>query len=135
MRNRVVSRIFIAFLLVLSVVACKLNDQSSLYGTYFADYDVAREKLTLNKNGTFVQEVTLKATSKIDIAKGTWAYNTESGYVTFHGGLMGVLDGFRKFNPDYAHPTKSGSAVQPVLKLFGRIRIGSNEGILYRKSH
>ena len=118
--------------LVLSVVACKVKNQSEFYSTYLADYNVAKEKLTLDRDGTFVQEVTLKATSKVDVAKGTWTYNTKSGYVTFNENFMGVLDGFRKLNPDYTHP-KPGIVVQPVLRLFGRVQIGSNEGILYKK--
>lgn len=134
MRNRAFSRALISLFLTLFIVACKVNDQSELFGTYLADYDVAKEELTLNKDGTFVQTVTLIATSKIDQHKGTWTYKAESGYVTFHGGLIDVFDGFRKFNPDYAHPTKSGLAVQPVLKFLGSVSIGSDEGILYKKS-
>jgi len=112
--------------------ACKPKSQTELYGTYVADYDVAKEKLTLNKDGTFVQEVMLKATSKVDIAKGTWIYDPKTGYVSFEEKFMLVLDGFRKLNPDYAHP-KPGGVSEPVDKYFGRILLGAAEGILYKK--
>ena len=118
--------------LVLSVVACKVKNQSEFYSTYLADYNVAKEKLTLNKDGTFVQEVTLKATSKIDIAKGKWSYNAETGYVTFYENFMIVLNGFRKLNPDYTHP-KPGFVIIPAAKLFGNIELGTYERVLYKK--
>lgn len=60
-------RVGLICFLVLLMFGCKPKNQSELYGTYIADYDIAKEKLTLNKDGTFVQEVTLKAISKIDV--------------------------------------------------------------------
>jgi hypothetical protein len=63
---------------------------------------LAREKLILNRDGTFRQEATIKATSKVDVAKGTWRYDSKSGYVRFDGGFMSVLDGFRQFDPSIA---------------------------------
>src|SRR3990170_8166470 len=83
-------------LLALFMFACKPKSQTELYGTYVADYDVAKEKLTLNKDGTFVQEVTLKATSKVDVAKGTWTYDPKTGYVRFRENFMPVLNGFKE---------------------------------------
>jgi len=124
--------IWIALSLTLLLFGCKPNSQSELYDTYIADYDVAKEKLTLSKDGTFIQEVSLKATSKIEVQKGTWTYDPKSGYMTFQGGFMGVLDGFRQLNQDYAH-TKPGLVVQPADKYFGHILIGTAEGVLYKK--
>ena len=132
MRNRAVARISIVLFLILFVVACKIKEQSELYGTYLADYDVAKEKLTLNKDGSFIQEVTIKATSEVTTAKGFWSYDHKTGYVSFEENFMLVIDGFRKFNPDYAHP-KPGGVLEPADKYFGFILIGVNEGILYKK--
>lgn len=132
MQNRVIARISIAFFLILSVVACKVKGQSELYGTYLADYDVAKEKLTLNKNGTFIQEVTLKANLKIVTTEGTWIYDSKSGYVGFRDNFMSVLNGFQKLNPAYFQ--KLGSASLPVDKYFGIVMLGSAEGVLYKKA-
>jgi hypothetical protein len=118
--------------LTLSIIACKPKHQSELYGTYIANYDVAKEKLTLDKDGAFKQEVTLKATSKVDASKGTWTYDPKTGYVSFNENFMLVLNGFRKLDPDYAHP-KPGGVSQPATKYFGRVSLGSSEGILYKK--
>lgn len=110
----------------------KIRRAGELYGTYVADYKVAREKLTLNRDATFKQEVTIKATSKVDVAKGTWSYNPKSGYVTFDGGFMLVLDGFRQFDPNYLNP-KPGVVALPAGKVLGHLSIGVDEGILYKK--
>lgn len=106
---------------------------SDLYGGYEADYTIAKEKLTLNKDGTFTQEVTLKATGKVDVTKGTWTYDSKRGYLTFNENLMVVLDGFGQLDPNYAKP-KAGLVVEPVNKYLGRISIGSSEGIVYKKA-
>lgn len=122
----------VVLFLTLFMFACKPKSQYDLYGTYIANYDVAKEKLILNKDGTFIQEVTLKATSKVDVAKGRWTYDPETGYVTFHENFMLVLNGFRELDPDYAHP-KPGLVGYPADKYFGYIQLGAAEGILYKK--
>lgn len=97
-----------------------------------ADYKVAKEKLTLNKDGTFIHEVTLKATGKVDVAKGTWIYKPQTGYVMFDENLMVVLDGFGELRPDYAQPNPGLSSL-PANKYCGRIEIDCNDGVLYKK--
>jgi hypothetical protein len=120
------------FFLAFFMFACKPKNQAELYGTYIADYDIAKEKLTLNQDGIFIQEVRLKATSKVNIAKGTWSYDPKTGYISFEGGFMLVLNGFRKLNPSYARP-KPGGVSWPADKYFGRILLGGAEGVLYKK--
>ena len=110
----------------------KPKSTGELSGTYVADYKVAREKLILNPDGMFTQEVTIKATAKVDVAKGTWHYDSKSGYVRFDGGFMSVLDGFRQFDPEYRNP-KPGIVALPAGKTFGRLSIGVDEGIVYKK--
>ena len=131
MKNRIFIKISVILFWVLAVVACKLTNQSELYGTYLADYDVAKEKLTLHKDGTFFQEVTLKSTSRVDTSEGTWTYDPKTGYVRFKENFMPVLNGFRQLNPDYNK--KFSSASLPADKYFGNILVGVAEGVLYKK--
>jgi hypothetical protein len=131
-KNRVVLYICLGLSFVLFLSACKPSGQSDLFGTYIADYEVAKEKLTLNKDGTFIQEVTLKATSKVDITKGEWSYDSASGYVTFEKNFLIVLNGFGELNHDYTKPS-TGAVIEPVEKCFWHISIGTDEGILYKK--
>src|SRR5229473_7259549 len=48
---------------------------SALYGTYIADYKFAKETLTLNPDGTYVQQVTLKSDGRVSVARGKWNYD------------------------------------------------------------
>jgi len=129
-RNRALPILVLLFL-ISSIPSCKAP-KFELPGTYVADYDVAKEKLTLNKDGTYIQEVTLKANSKVDVSRGRWSYDKETQYVTFYDNFMFVINGFQKLNPDYAH-RKRGIVTVPAGLYFGRMRIGSSERVSYKK--
>lgn len=129
-RNNVL-RICISLFLILSMSSCK-SPKFELPGTYVADYDVAKEKLTLKKDGTYVQEVTLKSNLKVDVSRGRWSYDHETQYVTFEDNFMFVLNGHGKLNPDYAQRKRRIFTV-PAGLYFGRMRIGSSERVLYKK--
>ena len=122
--------------LAMLLSACSRPKVSSdLCGTYVANYKVASEKLILDKDGKFTQEVTIKATSKVDVAKGKWRYDPKDGHIRFEDTYMSVLDGFGEFNPNYAHP-KPGVYTTEVDKLFGTIRIGvyvNEQNVVYKK--
>jgi hypothetical protein len=62
-------QICILLFLISLMFSCKAS-KSDLPGTYVADYDVAREKLMLNQDGTYMQEVTLKSNFKVDVSRG-----------------------------------------------------------------
>jgi hypothetical protein len=126
------SKLCLILCLVLNLVACNVKDQSELYGRYLADYEVAKEKLTLNRDATFTQEVVLKASSKVEVATGTWSYNPETGYVSLNGGFIVVLNGLKEVNPDNAR-RKPGLVVLPADSYFGGIVIGAAKGVLYKK--
>jgi hypothetical protein len=110
----------------------RIKSTDDIYGTYLADYAVASEKLTLNKDGTFSQELTIKATGNHDTANGKWYYESSSGYVVFDNQLLVPIDGFRKYNPNYKKP-KDGTGVYPVDRYLWNIYVGSSEGVQYKK--
>ncbi|MBI4302548.1 MAG: hypothetical protein HY664_08075, partial [Chloroflexi bacterium] len=105
--------------------------QAELYGTYIANYEIAKETLVLKDEGTFEQEVTLKETSQVNTTRGSWSYDPVAGEVTFHN-FMSVIDVSKELNPDYAQP--KGSVVLPASVWFGRIRLGLDEWKLYKKA-
>ncbi len=127
-RDKVLS-FFILLFLILSVSSCK-DPKFELPGTYVADYDVAKEKLVLNKDGPYIQEVTLKSNLKVDVSRGRWSYNKETQYVSFKDFMHGV-NGHGKLNPDYADRKVVASV--PGGLYFGRMRIGSSVGVVYKK--
>ena len=126
----IILKLCLVICLIFPILGCKVNDQSELYGTYNADYAIAKEELTLHKNGTFTQKVTLKATSKIDTTNGTWIYDPPSGYLRFSN-FMNVVKRFRELNPDYSKNPED--AVLPASKYFGFVMLGAAEGVLYKK--
>ena len=101
---------------------------SALYGTYVADYEFAKETLTLNPDGTYVQQVVLKSDGRVSVARGKWRYDPETAYATFDRNMMLVMDGFQHFRPNYAAPRKEGLVSLPVDRLLGHIRIGAADG-------
>jgi hypothetical protein len=118
-------------------ISCAPPTQSELYGTYIADYKLAKEKLVLYEDGTFYQEVTLKKTgSKTYKTRGTWSYRPRtkggalSGYIHFQENFMFLPNGHGGLNPDYAR--KPIRAALPVTRIL-RITIGS-EGRVYKKT-
>jgi hypothetical protein len=111
---------------------CKPKSQSDLYGRYIADYDLAKEELTLNADGTFTQKVVLKATSKVDTSKGTWIFRQKEGYLVFDKNFMNVMNGFAELRPNYNRPNE-GTTCLPVGRWFGRIMIGTSKYIVYTK--
>lgn len=94
------TRLFLAgFILCLaSLIACSRSyDREELYGTYIADYQFAKEKLVLNKDGTFTQEIQLKTKPEVNIRKGKWWYSTEGRSIHFDDQFMIVCDGWGRF--------------------------------------
>lgn len=126
-------RMCTTFLIFFPLTSCSDHvSLDNLYGTYVADYKVANEQLTIKRDGTFLQKVTLKANQKIDIAQGTWTYDLEDRYLRLDNNFMVVVDGFMEFNPNYSQAKKGKSAL-PIGKYLGNIRIGTSEGVLYKK--
>lgn len=124
----------VIFIVVLSPAFRLVKSVSDIYGVYFADYSVASEKLVLNQDGTFDQELTLKSTGAHDTASGRWQFNPKSSYVTFDSHILVPIDGTKKFNPDYKLPKNGSGASYPVERYFGNIYLGSSEGVLYHKN-
>jgi len=132
---------------------------SKLYGSYVVTYEFAEEKLTINEDGTYAQEITLIPSSKVhrtgltihkdgtstqgatlissarvDTAKGTWSYKTEpSCCFIFDHNFMNVADGFGDFVPNYAQPRDSGLVIMPAYRWFFRIYLGDGEITKYKK--
>ena len=114
------------------VSGCSMRVQESeLYGVYVAEYGNGTEKLTLEKGGRYVQEVTLKGSDKPVINAGIWKYqrlSNEIGARVALEGCLGVNDGFGTIRPDFA--TNRGGCSFPVGRrwfIVGQLRLGPDE--------
>lgn len=114
------------------LVSCTPKNDSDLVGTYQSHYGAANESLTLNADGTYKQEVLLKSPQRIDVATGSWKFDSSSGDITFNGRFHLVLNGYQDPQPEYwLRP--NGLVIKPSTQFFGRTRIGSSEGVLYKR--
>jgi hypothetical protein len=100
-------------------------------GVYVAEYKNGTEKLTLEKGGKFVQEVTLKGSQKPTVNVGQWRYRVSENSVSARIDLedcLAVGDGFGAIRPDFA--TSRGGCSFPVERrwfVLGRLRLGPDE--------
>ena len=113
----------IAFALL--VVACGGPQQSELAGVYVATYENGTEKVTLDKGGTFVQEVRLQGSDPAVVNTGTWQYR--DGRVDLHH-CLAVSDGLGQIRADFA--TTSGVCSPSLGRRWafaGELRLGGDE--------
>jgi hypothetical protein len=100
-----------------------------LAGSYAADYSVATEKLTVLPDGKFTQQVMFKSTSQVVATNGTWTYYPESQRVRFIDSFLTVMNGFGQQNKEPV----AGTASLPILSVFGKVQIGGDPSITYKK--
>jgi hypothetical protein len=104
--------------------------REELVGSYVAVYSFGQTRLHLEPDGRFQQELTVG--DRTLHQSGTWTYDAEGRWLTLDEALF-PDDGYGNPRPDddMNHP---GLGVYPVERgLFGRIRLGPDEGAPYRK--
>lgn len=120
------------FILGALISGCSIRvPESQLAGVYVAEYKNGTEKLTLEKDGKFVQEITVKGKDKTVVNSGRWKYQLLGNDVSARVGLedcLGVNDGFGAIRPDFA--SNRGGCSFPVERrwvIVGRLRLGPDE--------
>src|SRR4051812_44234759 len=115
---------------LLGATGCgKSVTKADLAGVYVANYSAAKEKVTLLADGKFTQQVTIKSTSQVLTTNGTWTFDAGEKYIYLRDSFLSVLDGF-------GQPKKQpepGTSVLPVVNRLGKIQIGDDPGIQYKK--
>ncbi|MGH2489968.1 MAG: hypothetical protein ACRDF9_00530 [Candidatus Limnocylindria bacterium] len=118
----------LAFVLL---VACTTGvPETELYGAYVATYANGSEKLTLEKGGTFVQEIRLKGSDSAVVNSGTWQVRRPSNRpdLVELQNCLAVGDGFGRVRTDFA--TNRGGCSFTVERRFviaGHLRLGPDE--------
>ena len=94
-----------------------------VYGTYVASYPFGTETLTLNRDGTFVQQVHMKNEHPVTV-RGSWSFDPkEKSRVDLYG-LMFVVDGFSELRSDW-RTVKPGLASFGVQRRWFKVMMGS----------
>lgn len=101
--NIVKCNIGFLLVLVLLLAACTSVKEQDLYGIYIANYPFGTEKLTLNANGRYKQEVTIKGEPKTLEHQGLWHFAAADNYVELENGLA-VQAAFGGLSKDYNVP-------------------------------
>ncbi len=114
------------FFLILSIspILRNVRSVSKLHGKYIASHKFAKIELNINPDGHYDQKVTLIPSSKTDKVSGAWSFDNEDSRVRFDHNFMNVVDGFRRFDPNYAKPRESGLVIKSAHRWFFRIYIG-----------
>jgi len=129
-----VGRVIVAVLFILGALisGCSIRvPESELAGVYVAEYKNGTEKLTLEKSGEYVQEITVKGGDKPVINSGKWKYQLLGNDVSARVALencLGVSDGFGAIRPDFA--TNRGGCSFPIERrwfIVGQLRLGPDE--------
>ena len=122
----------VAMLSMAVLTACSAGiGEVELYGAYVATYENGSEKLTLEKGGTFVQEIRLKGSDSAIMNSGTWQVrrpNNRPDLVELKN-CLAVSDGFGRIRTDFA--TRRGACSYPVER---RFLVGGQLGLLSDES-
>lgn len=124
-------------LLMLTVLlqACGPVTERDLYGTYIVNYTFGVEKLTLNANGSYKQEVTIKDDPKTLEHEGRWRFAASDNYVELENGLD-VQTAFGELRKNYSVPF-NGLVLCKVYRSFPLRRIKlltASEGVYFNKT-
>ena len=132
MHAHLLMRRIIGVCFVLFCASCSGVPADKIPGVYQTEHKFAKEQIVINPDGTFHDEVTLKSSGQTVVSTGKWNYNPNSGYIALIDGFMSVVDAEQKFNRGYANPLK-GPMGLPVHEFMGKVRMGSDERLVYTK--
>jgi hypothetical protein len=100
-----------------------------VYGTYVASYPFGTSTLALNRDGGFVQSVTIGSEIPVTV-RGSWSFDAVRSKLALRG-AMNIVDGFGHLSGDW-RATGDFPAI-PVEVLWLRINIETSEGSPYIK--
>ena len=119
-----VARCLFALFMSLTLIACSATVPSEkVYGTYVASYPFGTETLTLNRDGTFVQQVHMKNEQPVT-ARGSWTFYPKAKSRVDLDGFMAVLDEFDHLRSDWQKVAPGFASMDVETRSF-RIVIGS----------
>ena len=86
--------------LAITIAGCSRGvKRDDVYGTYMASYPFGTETITLKRDGTFVQRVTIENHSLATV-QGTWQFDQKESRLTLSGSMV-IVDGFDKLRNDW----------------------------------
>jgi hypothetical protein len=105
---------------------------ADLPGTYVADYGFATEKLVIEADGRFTQEIKVAASGNIVTSRGKWHFDTGEQDVVFDESFKTVANGFGNLDPNFARPGNA-IVILPVRRGFEGLQIGLDPRVPYKR--
>jgi hypothetical protein len=106
-----------------SLVACWHRvSPGNLPGTYVATYPFGTETLTLNQDGSFTQQITIKNEQPL-ITKGSWVFDPQESRLNLSG-LTVAVDGLGHLIHDW-RTAEPGTGSLPVDIVWFKITVNS----------
>jgi hypothetical protein len=104
--------------------ACAAGSIDEVCGTYVVAYPFGTDTITLNRDGTSIQKVTVAGDPIPEIAVGHWSFDPSNGYVTLDV-YLAIDDGYAKLNGNWRTPHRGFAANLPVEKFIFITTMGS----------
>lgn len=121
--------------MIVATTACRPHlTTNSLSGTWVAEYKGATERLILNPNGTYRQEIVAgdRNTRHELTNEGQWRVDDSDQRVILNHALV-ISDGYGNLRDNYrSHYSEYNLPVEAQL-MTGRLRLGLSEGVPYMK--
>lgn len=86
MRNRAKYACVLFFCLAIFGCSAKVSPEK-VYGTYVASYPFGRVTLSLNRDGTFSQQIEIKGEQPLTV-RGQWSYDSQASFVHLDGFII-----------------------------------------------
>jgi len=119
---------------VLLVSGCdKKVKEPEVPGRYIADYKFAVETLEVTSDHKFIQKITLKSSHKTATAQGTWRFDSKRSDIYFSDDFLVVSDGFGNLVDNFDRPSHPATSILPIRSRFGRLQIGLDPAVPYKK--
>jgi hypothetical protein len=113
----------IVVLALMLLIGCSTTvPPAKVCGTYIGSYAFGAEELTLNQDGSFVQQVTVH-NQQPATARGSWSFNPVRSKIDLHG-AMAVVDELGHLELNWRRTLDLPS--QPVELLWFRVEIEIN---------
>ena len=81
-------RLTFIVVLGLMLIGCSMTvPTEEVYGTYVATYPFGTDKITLNRDGTFVQRVEVKDEQPVTV-QGRWEFDPKESQASFYGAMI-----------------------------------------------
>lgn len=124
--RQLTAAVLVSCLMASAIISCSpVSSIETVYGTYVASYPFATATLTINRDGTVVQQVVVPNQPPL-VLRGSWKFEAtrSAGRLTFIGLAVVADQSEEALNPDWRSPSR-GIISSDIERHWFRVLIGS----------